>query len=119
MSSIDRKQFRARLAVLEAKLPELLSEQRKSEERQKCISRHEVLVSKPKFELTPSEILEIGAMLRQDPLYPSYRAWGRGLPNLQFDCNNDPLNHKRRVRNPCPACRTTSEQPVLTGPDAA
>jgi len=115
MSSIDRKRFRARLAVLEAKLPELLSEQRKSEERQKCISRHEVLVSKPKFELTPPEILELGALLRQDPLYPSYIAWGRGLPNVRFD----PLDRKRPVRNPCPACRTTSEQPVLTGSDGA
>jgi len=117
MSSIDRRRFRARLAVLEAKLPKPLPEQRESEEEQKCTSRHEVLVSKPKFELTPPEILELEALMRQDPLYPSYIAWGRGLPEVRFE--GYPLNHKRRVRNPCPACRTTSEQPVLTGPDAA
>jgi len=99
---------RARLAVLEAKLPEALPEQRKSEEGQKCTSRREVLTSKPKFELTPPEILELGELLRQDPLYPSYIAWGRGLPEVRYE--GKPLKHKLRVRNPCPACRTTSEQ---------
>jgi uncharacterized protein DUF5681 len=104
-------QFRARLAVLEAKLPEPLPEQRKSEEGQKCTSRYEVLRSKLEFELTPPEILELGALLRQDPIYPSTKAWDRALRGRSLGYRkNDPLNHKRPVRNPCPACRTTSEQ---------
>src|SRR6266436_3482631 len=110
MNPSNRKRFRARLTVLEAKESEHLLQRLKREEYEKHTNRIDLLRSKPEFELTPGELLAL--VLRQDPMYPAMKAWGRALRESQLQERKEyPHLHRSRVPKPCPACRTMSEQP--------
>ena len=109
MNLSDRKRFRARLAVIEAKEAERLVQRREREEWEKRVKRIDALKMKPEFELTPREILELEENVRADPLYSALKAYERGQRKAKLEGD---LRHEA-VPNPCPACRTTFEQPAL------
>jgi hypothetical protein len=88
MNPSNRKRFRARLAILEAKEAERSLQRRKSEERKKYSDRIDSLKSKPEFELTPRELLELEENRRQDPIYPALKAWSRVLREDQLEERN-------------------------------
>jgi hypothetical protein len=73
-------------------------------------SRRELLHSKPAFERTPREILELEALNQQNASYPAERGRVRAVRELQLhERRKSPNYHKMQVPEPCPACRRSSE----------